>query len=148
MREEKSDLIRCPLNPSASHVTLLLAGSAKKPCPSPPRPPPIPLTILQCGDVERLTAVVPRPDTRVRLHHEAVLRVLPQVRDVDVAGRGGEVQGVSGIPKLQAVVGDEAVGKQRRLPGHIHLARADGLVGEAVRRTARDWTENMEKHVN
>lgn len=37
----------------------------------------MPLTILQCGDVEWLAAVVSRPDARVRLHHNAVLRILP-----------------------------------------------------------------------
>lgn len=45
----------------------------------------------------------------MRLHHDAVLCILPQVRDVDVVGWGGEIQEVSGIPKLQAVVGNDPV---------------------------------------
>lgn len=68
-----------------------------------------PLTILQCGDVERLAAVVPRPGMRVRLHHHAVAGVLPQVRDTNAVGLGGEVEVVGGVPQLQAVVGDDAI---------------------------------------
>lgn len=140
----KSDLIRCPSNlPASPDVTVQPAGSENKPCPFLP-PPPVPLTILQSGDVERLAAVVSGPDACVCLHHDAVVRVLPQVRDVDVVGRGGEVQVVTGIPKLQAVVGDDPVRQQRRLPGHIHLTGTDRLIGEAVRRTAWDWRENNE----
>lgn len=102
----------------------------------PPFSVPSPLTILQRGDVERLAAVVPQPRLRVRLHHQAVVCVLPQVSDADAVGLGGEVEVVAGVPQLQAVVGDDAVGKHRRTPGHVHLARADGLVGQAVRRAS------------
>lgn len=80
---------------------------------APPLPKPAfrPLTILQRGDVERLAAVVSWPRPRVRLHHQAVVCVLPQVRDADAVGLGGEVEVVAGVPQLQAVVGDDAVGK-------------------------------------
>lgn len=54
-----------------------------------------PLTILQSGYVERLAAVVSWPDTCVRLHHDAVMCILPQMCDVDVVGWGGEVQVVT-----------------------------------------------------
>lgn len=80
--------------------------------------------------------MVSRPGLRVRLHHHAVVGVLPQVRDADAVGLGGEVEVVGGVPQLQAVVGDDAVRKQRRTPSDVHLARADRLVGQAVRRAA------------
>lgn len=145
----KSHLIRCPSNLSAGHlVAVQPAGSENKPCPSPPSPTPtIPLTILQCCDVEWLAAEVPRPDMCVRLHHDAVLCIFPQMRDVNVGGRGGEVQVVSGVPKLQAVEGDDPVRQQRRLPSDIHLTGTDGLIGEAKWRTAWDWRDNMEMHL-
>lgn len=43
---------------------------------------------------------------------------------------------MSGVAELQAVVSDDTVRQQRRLPGHIHLAGGDRLIGEAVRRTS------------
>lgn len=107
-----------------------------------PRPlcsSPSPLTVLQRGDVEWLAAEVSRPGQRVRLHHHAVVSVLPQVRDTDAVGLRGEVEVVGGVPQLQAVVGDDAVGKQRRTPSHVDLARGDGLIGQAVRRAAWSW---------
>lgn len=107
------------------------------------KPRLLPLTVLQRGDVERLAAVVPRPRLRVRLHHHAVVGVLPQVRDADAVGWGGEVEVVGGVPQLQAVVGDDAVGEQRRAPGDVDLARADGLEGQAVRRAAGNWKEKQ-----
>lgn len=72
----------------------------------------------------------------MRLHHQAVVGVLPQVRDADAAGLRGEVEVVGGVPQLQTVVGDDAIRKQRGSPSHVHLARADGLVGQTVRRAA------------
>lgn len=98
-----------------------------------------PLTILQRGDVEWFAAVVSWAGLRVRLHHHAVVCVLPQVRDTYAVGLGGEVEVVGGVPQLQAVVGDDAVRKQRRTPSHVHLAGADGLIGQAVRRAAWNW---------
>lgn len=58
-----------------------------------PHPPffplatPAPLTILKCCDVERLAAVVSCSDSCVCLNGDAVVGVLPQMRDVDVVGR-------------------------------------------------------------
>lgn len=107
-----------------------------------PFPSIIRLTVLQRGDVERLTAVVPRAHARVSLHHDSVVGVLPQVCDVDGVCRRREIQVVSRIPKLQAVVNDDPVGKERRLPGHVHLAGTERLKTEAVRRTARNCGED------
>lgn len=64
------------------------------------------------------------------------------MRDVEVVGWGCEIQVVAGIPKLKAVVGDDPVRDQRRLPGYIHLAGTDGLKGQAIWRTAWDWRHN------
>lgn len=108
-------------------------------------PHPVLLTILQCGDVEWLAAVVSGPDTCVRLHCEAVVSILPQMRDVDVVGWGGEIQVVTGIPKLQAVVGNDPVRQQRRLPGHVHLAGTDRLKSKAIGRTAWNYRDNTRR---
>lgn len=81
----------------------------------------------------------------MRLHHDAVLCILPQVRDVDVVGWGGEIQEVSGIPKLQAVVGNDPVRQQRRQPGHVHLAGTDRLKSKAIGRTAWNWRDNTRR---
>lgn len=77
----KADLIRSPSN-VISQATLLEVNPSLTTC-----TPPILLTILECSDVERLAAVVSRPDSGVRLHHDAVLCVLPQVCDVDEGGQ-------------------------------------------------------------
>lgn len=100
-------------------------GSENKPSFFFPLSPPFLLTILQCGDVERLAAVVSWPDTCMCLHHDSVVCILPQVRDVAVVGQRGKVQVVTGIPKLQAVVSDDPIRHQRRLPGHVHLTGTD-----------------------
>lgn len=63
----------------------------------------------------------------MRLHCEAVVSIFPQMRDVDVVVWGGEIKVVTGIPKLQAVMGNDPVWQQRRLPGHVHLAGTDRL---------------------
>lgn len=67
------------------------------------------------------------------------------MRDVDVGGRGGEIQMVSGIPNLHAVVDNDSVGQQRRPPGHVHLAGTDRLIGESVWRTTWDWRGNTKR---
>lgn len=108
-----------------------------------PFPSIIRLTILQGSDVERLAAVVSRADTCVSLHRDAVVRVLPQMCDVDVVCLRCEIQVVAGIPKLQAVLRDDPVRKQRRLPGHVHLAGTEGLKTQAIRRTARNCIEDI-----
>lgn len=100
--------------------------------------PPVSLTVLQRGDVELLAAVISRPHARVCLHRHAVVSVLPQMPDVDVVGRGGEVQVVAGIPQFQTVVGNDPVRQQRRPPGHVHFTGADRHVRDAIRRTAGD----------
>lgn len=46
---------------------------------------------------------------------------------------------MAGIPKLQAVMGNDPIRLQRRLPGHVHLAGTDRLKSNVVRRTAWDW---------
>lgn len=74
----------------------------------------------------------------VCLHNDAVVGILPQMRDVDVVDCGGEVQVVTRIPKLQAIVGNDPIWQQRRLPGHIYLTGTDRLIGKAIRRTAWD----------
>lgn len=89
--------------------------------------------------------MVSGPNVRVRLHHDAVVCVLPQVRDVDVVGLGGEIQVVGGIPELQAVVGDDAVRKQRRMPSHAHLTWTNRLKGKAIWRAAWNWKENARR---
>lgn len=109
---------------------------------TPPPPSNTRLTVLQGGDVERLAAEVPGADARVSLHRDAVVGVLPQVRDVDGGGRRREVQVVGGVPQLQGVGGDDPVREQRRLPGDVHLAGTEGLVAQAVRGTARNCGED------
>lgn len=52
-----------------------------------PFPSIIRLTILQRSDVEWLTAVVSSADACVSLHHDSVVRVLPQMCDVNVIRR-------------------------------------------------------------
>lgn len=114
--------------------------------PDAPPPSPVPsitrLTILQRSDVEWLTAVVAGADARVSLHREPVVRVLPQVCDVEVVCRRREIQVVSRIPKLQGVEGDDPVRKERRLPGHVHLAGTERLKAEAVWGTAWNCGED------
>lgn len=112
---------------------------------SPSFPSIIGLTVLQRGDVEWLAAVVSRPDARVGLHHDPVARVLPQMRDVDAVCRRREIQVVSRIPKLQAVENDDPVGKEGRLPGHVHLAGTERLEAEAIWRTAGNWREDTRR---
>lgn len=89
--------------------------------------------------------MVSGPNVRVCLHHDAVVCILPQVRDVDAVGLGGEIQVVGGIPELQAVVSDDAVRKQRRMPSHIHLTWTDRLEGKAIWRAAWNWKENARR---
>lgn len=108
-----------------------------------PFPSIIRLTILQGSDVEWLAAVVSRADTSVSLHHDAVMRVLPQMCDMDVVCLRCEIQVVAGIPKLQAVVSDDPVRKQRRLPGHVHLAGTERLKIQAIWRTAWNCIEDI-----
>lgn len=107
-----------------------------------PFPSIISLTILQGSDVEWLTAVVSRADVCVGLHHDTVVCVLPQMCDVDVVCWRCEIQVVSRIPKLQAEVSDDPVRKQRRLPGHVHLAGTEGLKTKAIWRTAWNYRED------
>lgn len=107
-----------------------------------PFPPIIRLTILQRSDVEWLAAVVPRADACVSLHHDSVVRILPQMCDVDVVCRRREIQVVSRIPKLQAVENDDPVWKERRLPHHNHLAGTERLKPEAIGRTAWNCRED------
>lgn len=61
------------------------------------------LTILQCGDVEWVTAVVSRAHSCVSLHHQSVLRKLPQVCDLGVVDGCGQVEEVGGVSQLKAV---------------------------------------------
>ncbi len=78
----------------------------------------------------------------MRLHHDAVVCILSQMRDVDIVGWGGEVQVVAGIPKLHAVVGNDTIRQQRRLPGYVHFAGTDRLKSDTIWRTSWDWREN------
>lgn len=77
------------------------------------------------------------------LHRDAVVRILPQMCDVDVVCLRCEIQVVTGIPKLQAVVRDDSIRKQRRLPGHIHLAGTERLKLQAIGRTAGNCIEDI-----
>lgn len=127
---------------SSNSCLELAPEKERRPGPLPSFPSIIRLTILQRRDVEWLAAVVSRPDARVSLHHDPVVRVLPQMRDVDVVCRRREVQVVSRIPKLQAVENDDPVGKEGRIPGHVHLAGTERLKAEAIWRTAGNWRQD------
>lgn len=95
------------------------------------------LTVLQSGDVEDFTAVVPQSDSSGRLNAQAVAGVLAQVRQEHRWCVCRDVQSVRGVPVLHTIVQDDSIGYKGRPPGHVYLTGADAVIRKTVWRTAR-----------